>query len=100
MPELPEVETVRNQLKSVLVGQTILTVEVNKPKSFQGQIKDILGRQIRSIDRKGKMLYLELGADRTSVSYLMVHLKMTGQLIYQPHSHKHLRISDAAGTSP
>jgi formamidopyrimidine-DNA glycosylase len=79
MPELPEVETIRKQLSEVLVGQTIKEIEVRKEKSFVGEVGEMLGKRIVSIQRKGKMLMVEL----TGKVFLLVHLKMTGQLIYQ-----------------
>lgn len=85
MPELPEVETIRRQLREVLVGQVITNVEVRREKSFpqfvevfQGR-KGIVGEKIIAIGRKAKILIIDLENDL----HLLIHLKMTGQLIYQ-----------------
>lgn len=83
MPELPEVETITRQLEKVLVGQKIVKAEVLARKSFIGQVGDVEGKKIVGVRRKAKMVIIELAS-----SYLLVHLKMTGQLIYQATSDK------------
>ena len=87
MPELPEVETIRRGLKNRITGQKILDVAVLSPKNFIGRHADfaadkaeLIGKTIESIDRRGKALLLNLSNKLT----LMVHLRMTGQLIYVP----------------
>lgn len=83
MPELPEVETIRQDLIKVLVGRKIIDVEVinkkaikSSPTSFK---KILLNKKITNIDRVGKLMMIDLeGKD-----FLLVHLKMTGQLIYR-----------------
>jgi formamidopyrimidine-DNA glycosylase len=79
MPELPEVETIRRGLEPRLTGQVIRRVEVRHPKSFIGVEKNLVGRRIDSIERQGKLLIFFLD-DETAIT---VHLKMTGQLIWQ-----------------
>ena len=85
MPELPEVETIRRQLSNVLVGQTIQDIVVRREKSFphfaeatRGR-QGIIGKEIVGVGRKAKVLIIDLEDDL----HLLVHLKMTGQLIYQ-----------------
>jgi formamidopyrimidine-DNA glycosylase len=68
MPELPEVETMRRQLEKKVVGQKL-----------QGQ------RVVRVL-RRGKILIFEL-----ENSYLLIHPKMTGQLIFGGKPAKHTR---------
>ena len=87
MPELPEVETIRRGLKNRITGQKILDVAVLSPKNFIGRHADftadkaeLIDQTIESIDRRGKALLLNLSNKLT----LMVHLRMTGQLIYVP----------------
>lgn len=88
MPELPEVETLKRDLK-IVKGQTIKSVSVDWPKtvlplsikSFQAKLKN---KKIINIKRRAKMLIFEL-SDKNSI---LVHLKMTGQLIYQPKEGK------------
>lgn len=79
MPELPEVETIRRQLEKMIVGKTIAQVEIRRPKIFRGRPKDVIGAKITSINRRGKLLIIELNNNQT----LLVHLKLTGQLIFR-----------------
>lgn len=83
MPELPEVETIRRDLDSVLVGQKILGLSVGKPKLVRNNLvnfeQQVVGQEIKGVKRRGKLLIVVLGND----SYILVHLKMTGQLIYR-----------------
>jgi len=78
MPELPEVETVRRQLSQVIVGKTITSVDVLKEKSWSGKISMVVGQKITHIDRRSKVLLIRLSHEHS----LLVHLKMSGQLIY------------------
>jgi len=77
MPELPEVEVVKIFLEDKLLHQTITGLEILNPKSFIGDKKDIIGQKIVEFSRTGKQLsiYLKSGL------ILLVHLKMTGQLV-------------------
>lgn len=82
MPELPEVETIRRGLSNKIVGKKIIDVKIvktrlvrNNPQLFK---KSVAQNIILSIDRIGKLLIFNL-ADNNS---LLIHLKMTGQLIY------------------
>ena len=67
MPELPEVETVRQILRSEIIGKTILKIEIHKPedetKKRASLIKDrdeeefinlLKGKNIYEVERKGK----------------------------------------------
>ena len=78
MPELPEVETVKRRLNEVVVGKTIAQVEVLRQKSFQGDPQKILNQTITQVSRRAKLLRIEI----TGPYDCLVHLKMTGQLIY------------------
>ncbi|WP_020523370.1 bifunctional DNA-formamidopyrimidine glycosylase/DNA-(apurinic or apyrimidinic site) lyase [Catelliglobosispora koreensis] len=98
MPELPEVETVRQGLDKWIVGRTISTVEVNHPRSVRRHVagaKDfaalLRGRTITATRRRGKYLWLPLDSGDAIVG----HLGMSGQLLVQPTSaprEKHLHI--------
>ncbi|MBU1199955.1 hypothetical protein KJ953_00295 [Patescibacteria group bacterium] len=79
MPELPEVETIVKQLDKVLQGKVIKNVEVLREKSFKGEIKDLVERKIKKVGRKSKMVVMEFVELKKVV---LIHLKMTGQLIY------------------
>lgn len=89
MPELPEVESIRKQLKKFLVGHTIQSVEVRNRKIFAGDENKIIGAKFIGARRFGKVTVLDL-SNKTS---LMIHVKMTGQLIYQGPNLKNQQIS-------
>ena len=65
MPELPEVETIRRYLASVLTGQEIVTVDIilsrqikwPSPEGFRALA---IGRTIKEVGRRGKYLLLQL----------------------------------------
>ncbi|MBU0598056.1 bifunctional DNA-formamidopyrimidine glycosylase/DNA-(apurinic or apyrimidinic site) lyase, partial [Patescibacteria group bacterium] len=82
MPELPEVETIRRQLSAELSGKTIKNVEVRLAKMIKGQVfrfkKKITGAGITSVSRRAKILIFSLSNGYA----ILVHLKMTGQLVY------------------
>ena len=80
MPELPEVETIRRGLDKFIKTQKIQSVEVLCEKSFQGPVEAITGQRITALRRRGKALLVELENDVT----MMIHLRMTGQLVYRP----------------
>ena len=81
MPELPEVETIKNELAPV-VGRSISGVDLlwermlrqPSPADFHSRI---VGRRITGISRRGKYLIFALD----SGEWLIVHLKMTGSLL-------------------
>lgn len=77
MPELPEIETVRVQLQKYLIGQRIEKLVSLHPKSVYGDPTLIKAKKIASIDRKGKLLIINL-AGKIDIA---VHFKMSGQLI-------------------
>ncbi|MEX2237766.1 MAG: bifunctional DNA-formamidopyrimidine glycosylase/DNA-(apurinic or apyrimidinic site) lyase [Dehalococcoidia bacterium] len=84
MPELPEVETLRRDLLQSLPGRTISKawISENAPRLVQGMPVDLFtdsmrGRRFHDLSRRGKYLIAHLD-DGT---YLIVHLRMTGQLL-------------------
>ncbi len=83
MPELPEVETVRRGLKLLIVGKTIKDIESDSPKSFPNTPADVSefvkGATVILVKRRAKVLLIELGSKYS----LVVHLKMTGQLVFR-----------------
>lgn len=99
MPELPEVESLRIGLEQVLVGQKILKATARKPKIVSQkkpefslfdwekcQMKsqkifetELVGQEFVRIRRRAKNLILEF----KSGDILLVHLKMTGQLVFK-----------------
>lgn len=91
MPELPEVETIKLQLNTVLPGLTIKEIKILSPKSFGGEKKEIIGKRITGIRRFGKMFVVDLDNGLS----LGIHLKMTGRLIYRGKKQpKDLKIGD------
>lgn len=83
MPELPEVETIRRGLDKLLVGKTVASVHnYDSPKSFPNDptlVKHFFcGAKVISVTRRAKVLLINLSTDYT----IVVHLKMTGQLVY------------------
>lgn len=83
MPELPEVETVRRGLQTLLPGRTIKAAEHDTPKSFPNATHDVkeflIGSQVIEVRRRAKVLLIDLASKYT----LVVHLKMTGQLVFR-----------------
>lgn len=83
MPELPEVETVRRGLRALIIGKKVKTVEYDTPKSFPNTPQDVAafleGATITEVRRRAKVLMIDLSGDYT----LVIHLKMTGQLVYR-----------------
>jgi formamidopyrimidine-DNA glycosylase len=78
MPELPEVETVRRQLGKVIVGKKIAKIDVLKAKIWSGEVADVLDSPITAVERRSKILRVRFANDAN----LIIHLKMSGQLIY------------------
>ncbi len=79
MPELPEVETMRLQLKKFLAGHKIVSVEVKNSKTFQGDEKKIVGGRIIDVRRFGKVSVIDLNNKYS----ILTHVKLTGQYIYR-----------------
>ena len=86
MPELPEVETVRTVLAPLLTDRKIIDVQIRNPQVIAAPAPEefaafIKGQTISGLSRKGKFLRLHL-SDGT----LTVHLRMTGCLLFEPHT--------------
>lgn len=84
MPELPEVETVRRGLATLIIGRVIRSVGVlDSPKSFPNAPADVdqfmIDAEIIAVHRRAKVLLVDLSTQHT----LVIHLKMTGQLVYR-----------------
>lgn len=79
MPELPEVETIRRGIAPHVTGRVITRAIVRDRRLrwpiIRGFEKKVAGRTIRSVDRRGKYLLLDLGGDR-----IILHMGMTGRL--------------------
>jgi len=81
MPELPEVETIRLGLSRLLPGKQIVSVEHDWPKSFPNAAADVeqfmISAEVSGVRRRAKVLLIDLSTNYT----LVIHLKMTGQLV-------------------
>jgi len=82
MPELPEVETVKEDLKQKIVGARILEAKTDwekivKEPSFDRFSQQIVGKKIVDVSRRAKNIIVTLSAEKT----LLIHLKMTGHLL-------------------
>lgn len=82
MPELPEVETVRSGLAKLIIGKTVTAEQHDTEKGFPNTHDDVeaflLGATITAIRRRAKVLMIDLSTGYS----LLIHLKMTGQLVY------------------
>jgi len=81
MPELPEVETIRKEAQEALKGLKIKKVKVLDPKPVKSQKREFedLKGSIKGVRRFGKILVIDLISKKS----ILVHLKMTGQLVYE-----------------
>ena len=83
MPELPEVETIRSDLKLKVLNKKIEKIEILDEKVIGKDSKkryyNLKDLKIIAIDRQGKLLAFLLNNNK----YLLVHLKMTGQLVFK-----------------
>jgi len=107
VPELPEVETVRRGLDKLVVGRRVERVEVGRPRSVrrtspEALIHGLTGTTIVGTHRRGKYLLLPLDSGEE----LMVHLRMSGQLLVAragaprpPHTHVVMHLG-ALGEQP
>ena len=82
MPELPEVETVRRGLLALIVGKTVRSEAHDTEKGFPNTTSDVtqflLGATITDVRRRAKVLMIDLSTGYS----LVIHLKMTGQLVF------------------
>jgi formamidopyrimidine-DNA glycosylase len=83
VPELPEVETIVRCLRPHLSGLQVRSVRLLFPPILRDPVrsplKTLVGRRISGLRRRGKMILLDFSGGLT----LIVHLKMTGQLIFR-----------------
>lgn len=82
MPELPEVETVRAGLNELLPGRIFKASQYDTDKSFPNAPGDVnaflIGSSVTAVKRRAKVLLIELSSNYS----LVIHLKMTGQLVF------------------
>jgi formamidopyrimidine-DNA glycosylase len=82
MPELPEVQTIVDDLNRKIKGDTITDFWSDAPKSLKNITvekfkKEIVGRKIIGVHRIGKNMFIDLSGGKT----MYIHLKMTGHLL-------------------
>lgn len=91
MPELPEVETVSRGLQRLIVGKKVARVTHDTPKSFPNAVADVreflVSSTILEARRRAKVLLIDLDSDYT----LVIHLKMTGQIVFVGHKNDDAR---------
>jgi formamidopyrimidine-DNA glycosylase len=85
MPELPEVETIKNELLPHVLTRTITGVEIFWDKMVRqpslAEFKHrVIGKKITGLSRRGKYLFFHLEDD----GILVMHMKMTGSLLVDP----------------
>ncbi|MDH4038226.1 MAG: bifunctional DNA-formamidopyrimidine glycosylase/DNA-(apurinic or apyrimidinic site) lyase [Candidatus Krumholzibacteria bacterium] len=127
MPELPEVETVVRELAPVLPGRTVVRARLTAPDLYRRgslRVGTLAGARIEGVERFGKAIMMRLQAgragvvdgapaasgggvidDRTRELFLVVHLGMTGKLLFAAdarqvprEAHLHARILFADGS--
>jgi formamidopyrimidine-DNA glycosylase len=78
MPELPEVETLKNELACSITGRIFIAITINDARPVQNPLeefsRDLIGRSILHIERRGKYIIFHLSSGRV----LIMHLRMTG----------------------
>ena len=94
MPELPEVETIKNELSPHIVGRQFTRVTVCDAKTVrQPSVKEfrrkLVGQRINGLERRGKYLIFRLSSGEA----LIIHLKMAGALLLNPkQTDRHTRV--------
>ncbi|MGL4758030.1 MAG: bifunctional DNA-formamidopyrimidine glycosylase/DNA-(apurinic or apyrimidinic site) lyase [Patescibacteria group bacterium] len=100
MPELPEVECIQKGLQQVILNRKINNITINNHKTISSKsnkrevdltkskdfVGSLIGQEIKKVYRNSKQIIIELENHS-----LLIHLKMTGQLLYQiePKIDKH-----------
>jgi formamidopyrimidine-DNA glycosylase len=82
MPELPEVETIRAGLERLLINGRFISASHDTEKSFPNAHHDVdqflIGASVTNVRRRAKVLIIDLDTNYS----LVIHLKMTGQIVY------------------
>ena len=89
MPEMPEVETIRRTLEGYIVGKVIKSIEIRLDRLIKWPTVEefraiATGRKFEALERRAKYLLFHLSDGWVMV----VHLRMTGRLAYQPDSNQ------------
>ena len=85
MPELPEVETIRNELSPHITGRqftgvTIYDARLVRQPPVEEFCQKLVGQRVNSLNRRGKYLIFRL----LSGEVLIIHLRMAGALLLNP----------------
>ena len=85
MPELPEVETIKNELLPWVVGQSFTKVTIADAKVLCGRSarevrRGLIGQKVERLERRGKYLIFHLSNGKS----VIIHLRMTGSLLLSP----------------
>jgi len=83
MPELPEVQTIVNDLKRKVIGRRIKNIWTDWPKYFSAKgenafRKHIIVKKITGVERRAKNILFDLSDDRL----MLIHQKLSGHLLY------------------
>jgi formamidopyrimidine-DNA glycosylase len=86
MPELPEVETIREQLEPLLRGRRIERAEIRDARLTRPLDPDVVaraleGERVTALERRGKYLIFRFESGRS----LLIHLRMTGNVRVTAH---------------
>ena len=89
MPELPEVETIKNELLPWIIGQsftqvTVFDTELVPGSSVEELCHKLIGQAIQGLERRGKYLIFNLANQA-----LIMHFRMTGVLLLNPKGIDH-----------
>ncbi len=82
MPELPELETIKNHLQLVLTGKMIKSVEVRESKMAIGDTSLLINSLIKQVRRYGKTCVIDIATDSNKIYSVSFHLKLSGQLLF------------------
>jgi formamidopyrimidine-DNA glycosylase len=108
MPELPEVETIRQRLAPVLTGRRFEHVTIADPRLTRPEPPELVaaaleGERVRDVGRRGKYLVVAFESGR----HLLIHLRMTGSLQHpvsggldaDPHRRAVVRLDDGSAVA-
>ena len=88
MPELPEVESVARALRAALTGRRLTGLRARHAVCVEPSASALrsaaLGKTLDLIHRRGKYLVLTFGRDGAAPAHVMLHLRMTGQVLFEP----------------
>lgn len=104
MPELPEVQTICQELSPLIKNKKIQTIDIYRPDSIgyptpKDFVRSLLNQKIKDIFTRGKYILISLTQNKT----LVFHLRLSGQLRYffnpetQPQKSERLRLTFTTG---